>query len=180
MKKLLAFIGLLGVVYALAVQHGLFGGQGIAPVGPPVPVTKQTATAAPRGAAPATQAATAADSAARVSHSCDEETLARALRTHQSRVEVCGRGVVARILKDDLQGSRHQRFIVRQPAGQTLLIAYNIDLAPRIDGLRAGSPIEFVGEYEWNPQGGVVHWTHHDPAGRHPAGWIRYGDHVYR
>jgi hypothetical protein len=68
---------------------------------------------------------------------------------------------------------------VRLP-DQTVLIAYNIDIAPRIDGLQAGEPIEFSGEYEWNGQGGIVHWTHHDPSGRHPAGWIRYGGHVYQ
>jgi hypothetical protein len=26
----------------------------------------------------------------------------------------------------------------------------------------------------------VIHWTHDDPDGRHPGGWVRYGDRVYR
>jgi hypothetical protein len=63
---------------------------------------------------------------------------------------------------------------------KTVLVAYNIDIARRIEGLQPGAPVEFMGEYEWNPQGGVVHWTHHDPAGKHPAGWVRYAGQVYQ
>ena len=33
--------------------------------------------------------------------------------------------------------------------------------------------------WEWNERGGVIHWTHHDPQGRHPEGWIRYRGDVY-
>jgi hypothetical protein len=154
LRKLFAFVGLLGVIYALALQHGVFNH---APQPPP--------SAAPASPRPA--------------QNCNEDALASAYRNHQSLVEVCGHGVIAKVLRDDTEGARHQRFIVRLPSGQTLLIAYNYDLAPRIDGLRAGSPIEFAGEYEWNAQGGVVHWTHRDPAGRHPPGWIRYGGRLY-
>jgi hypothetical protein len=25
-----------------------------------------------------------------------------------------------------------------------------------------------------------LHWTHHDPAGRHVAGWLKHGDRVYQ
>jgi uncharacterized protein DUF3465 len=179
MKKLLAFIGLLGVCYALAVQHGVFDRKA-APNPVAAAAETQTRAAVPghAGNSEANQAAPAAT--ARSAGNCNDDALANAYRNHQSRVEVCGRGVISRVLKDDLEGSRHQRFIVRLPPGRTLLIAYNIDLAPRIDGLRAGSPIEFTGEYEWNGQGGVVHWTHHDPGGRHPAGWIRYEGRVYQ
>src|SRR5690606_18291591 len=49
-----------------------------------------------------------------------------------SNRQVQGEGVVVRTLPDDNDGSRHQRFILELPSGQTILIAHNIDLAPRI------------------------------------------------
>jgi hypothetical protein len=93
--------------------------------------------------------------------------------------QVEGRGTVVKLLADDANGSRHQRFIVRLDTGRTLLVAHNIDLAPRIDGLRTGDTLAFYGEYEWNPKGGVIHWTHRDPQGRHPGGWIRHDGRLY-
>lgn len=83
-------------------------------------------------------------------------------------------GEVERTLADDRDGSRHQRFIIRLPSGQTLLISHNIDLAPRLDGLSRGDSLRLYGQYEWNDRGGVVHWTHHDPDGRHPGGYIEW------
>ncbi|MDA8127708.1 MAG: DUF3465 domain-containing protein [Betaproteobacteria bacterium] len=94
--------------------------------------------------------------------------------------QVTGRGTVAKVLRDDVDGSRHQRFIVRLDSGRTVLVAHNIDLAPRVDALRVGEPVAFHGEYEWNPKGGVIHWTHRDPRGRHPAGWIRHDGQTYQ
>ena len=87
---------------------------------------------------------------------------------------------VTRILSDDAQGSRHQRFIVRLSSGQTVLVAHNIDLAPRVPGLKVGDIVEFSGEFEWNDKGGVVHWTHHDPSGSHPGGWLKHGGRVFQ
>ncbi|NTV14546.1 MAG: DUF3465 domain-containing protein [Desulfobulbaceae bacterium] len=91
-----------------------------------------------------------------------------------------GTGVVVKLLSDDNSGSRHQRFLVRLSSGQTLLIAHNIDLAPRVSPLSPGDVISFKGDYESNAKGGVVHWTHHDPHGRHPAGWIRRGGQYFQ
>ncbi|QOY51204.1 DUF3465 domain-containing protein [Candidatus Sulfurimonas baltica] len=45
--------------------------------------------------------------------------------------QMCDSGDVIRVLSDDNTGSRHQRFIIRLSSGQTLLIAHNIDLAPK-------------------------------------------------
>jgi hypothetical protein len=103
-----------------------------------------------------------------------DQLLQRAYENRQSNLQVEGSGVVIKILPDDLQGSRHQKFILRLSSGQTLLIAHNIDIAPRIDALREGDTVAFLGEYEWNAKGGVVHWTHHDPAGQHSSGWLEH------
>ena len=83
-------------------------------------------------------------------------------------------GRVERLLSDDLEGSRHQRFILRLGSGQSLLISHNIDVAPRINALRVGDQVRFRGEYEWNQQGGLVHWTHDDPKDWHADGWLEH------
>lgn len=108
------------------------------------------------------------------------DELGQAYENRQSDVQVRGEGEVIRILRDDNTGSRHQKFILRMPSGQTLLIAHNIDLAPRINDLSKGDTVEFYGEYEWDEKGGVVHWTHHDPGGRHEDGWLKHQGKTYQ
>jgi hypothetical protein len=109
-----------------------------------------------------------------------EQLLEHAFKNQKSNFQVEGEGEVIKILPDDLKGSKHQRFIIRLNSGQTLLISHNIDLAPRISKLRKGDSIAFSGEYEWNHKGGVIHWTHHDPAGRHMGGWIKHQGKKYQ
>lgn len=113
------------------------------------------------------------------SNSTDQE-IAEAFANHQSGIAVSGSGVVDRVLSDDMKVARHQRFILRLGSGQTLLMAHNIDIAPRIDELSVGDSVEFSGQYEWNDRGGVVHWTHHDPSGRRGAGWLEHEGVTYR
>ncbi len=85
---------------------------------------------------------------------------------------------VEKNLQDDQIDSRHQKMILRLSSGHSLLLAHNIDLARRVP-CKEGDIIEFRGEYEYSQQGGVIHWTHHDPAGRHEDGWIKYKGKVY-
>ena len=109
----------------------------------------------------------------------DSSSIDRAFERRESDVPVEGRGRVVRLLPDDVAGSRHQRFILRLDSGTTVLVAHAIDVAGRVSPLQVGDELSFRGEYVWNPKGGLVHWTHRDPVGRHAAGWIRRGDRVF-
>ena len=109
-----------------------------------------------------------------------ESSVSSAYQARTSNVQVRSIGTVIKILADDNKGSRHQKFIVKLASGQTVLIAHNIDLARRINSINIGDSIEFYGEYEWNTKGGIVHWTHHDPAGRHKDGWLKHNGVLYK
>jgi len=112
--------------------------------------------------------------------SADDAALARAIESRASGVQLQGQGKVIKVLPDDNNGSRHQRFLLKLQSGQTLLIAHNIDLAPRIPSPKKGDTVAFYGEYEWNSKGGVIHWTHHDPGGRHVAGWLKHDGRTFQ
>lgn len=110
----------------------------------------------------------------------DSEKIQQAFKQQQSNVQVQASGRVKAVLADDNDGSRHQKFILELSNGLTVLVAHNIDLAPRIENLKKDDVVEFYGEYEYNPKGGVIHWTHHDPQQRHIAGWLKYQGKTYQ
>jgi hypothetical protein len=107
-------------------------------------------------------------------------TFEDAFANHKSNIQVKQTGAITAILSDDTDGDAHQRFIVRLNNNQTLLIAHNIDIAPRVPNIAVGATIKFYGEYEWNAEGGVIHWTHKDPGGVHVDGWIEYKGKKYQ
>ncbi|TXZ08123.1 DUF3465 domain-containing protein [Vibrio mimicus] len=114
-----------------------------------------------------------------VSLYANDVVLQQAYKSQQSDLQVQGLGQVVKVLPDDNDGSKHQKFILKLNSGQTLLVAHNIDLAPRIPNLKVGDSVEFYGEYEWNKKGGVLHWTHKDPQNRHAHGWLKHSGLVY-
>ncbi len=109
----------------------------------------------------------------------DNQVIAKAYQNRLSSIQVSGSGKVITILRDDKRGIRHHKFILRLSSGQTLLIAHNIDLAPKIKTLKKGDAVQFCGEYEWDSKGGVIHWTHRDPNGRHVSGWLKHNGRKY-
>ena len=98
----------------------------------------------------------------------------------RSGSQVSGSGTVGRVLSDDNDGSRHQRFILRLSSGRSVLVAHNIDLAPRIHSIAEGDTVSFYGQFETNDRGGVIHWTHKDPQGRHAHGWLEHNGRRYQ
>ena len=109
----------------------------------------------------------------------DAGAIAEAFATHRNLPQVTGFGTVERVLKDDTSGLKHQKFLLKISPTITILIAHNIDLAPRIEQLYEGDYVEFKGEYIYTPKGGTVHWTHKDPRGHHQNGWLKHASQTY-
>ena len=124
------------------------------------------------GTAPADKAAASAGNA--------DGAVAQAVVHHQSQVAITGVGTVTKLLPDDNRGARHQRFLLRLPSGAVLLVAHNIDLAPRLEKLHSGDRVGFAGEFIWNERGGILHWTHRDPHQRHVDGWLEHDGQRYQ
>lgn len=104
----------------------------------------------------------------------------RAYAEKKSNVQVQGVGQVVKVLKDDNDGIRHQKFLLKLASNSTVLLAHNVDLGSRLDGLKEGDVVEFYGEFEWNNKGGIIHWTHHDPRKKHIDGWLKYNGKIYQ
>jgi hypothetical protein len=103
---------------------------------------------------------------------------------HRSRIEVTAAGSVARILgtREGRSGA-HEGFLLHlrgaSGRGLTVRVEDNVDLTGPIP-LAPGDDVEVRGEYIYDPRGGLIHYTHTDPRGRHPGGYVRVGDKIYR
>ena len=102
------------------------------------------------------------------------DRLGQAIRNREKRVWMTLEGRVVQVLPDDLEGSRHQRFLFDVAPGiPTLKLSHNIDLAPPVP-MAEGDRFAARGRYEWNEFGGVIHWTHHDPDREIEGGWVEF------
>lgn len=117
------------------------------------------------------------------SANCNNQAIFRAFEQHNEtqKTQVLGCGQISKILPEDNKGSRHQRMLIKIDGypQMSVLIAHNIDLASRIPNPQVNTPIRFYGEYIYNNKGGVLHWTHKDPAARHQNGWLEYNGQKY-
>ena len=113
------------------------------------------------------------------SGSMDAGAITEAFGAQRNLPQVQGSGIVTKVLKDDTKGLKHQKFLLKVSDNITILIAHNIDLAPRVADLKEGDTVEFKGEYIYTPKGGTVHWTHKDPRGNHQAGWLKHNGKTY-
>jgi hypothetical protein len=100
-----------------------------------------------------------------------------AWRRQLSHVEVTASGSVARVLGTSSGPSGvHESFLVHLRGagghGLTVRVEDNVDLTGPIP-LAAGDDVEVRGEYIYDSSGGLIHYTHNDPRGRHPGGYVR-------
>jgi hypothetical protein len=91
-----------------------------------------------------------------------------------SNQEVITQGTVVNVLGE--RGGpygEHEGFLLKLDGDCDLMLRVETNVS--ITGfvpIRRGEKVIVKGEYEYDPMGGVLHWTHHDPAGRHVAGYV--------
>ena len=126
-------------------------------------------------------AAAAALQACAATEPADDPALCSAYDAGRSRVEVVADGTVTRTL--GVQPGRvspHEGFLMRLGSGCSVIVRVevNTDFTGSIP-LQPGQHVLVKGEYEFYPLGGVIHWTHRDPRGRHAGGYVATGGRIY-
>ncbi len=94
-------------------------------------------------------------------------------------VEIKGAEVV-RLLPDDNEGRRHQKWIFEIAGGHRITAIYNTSFSEAVP-LEIGDIVNVGGQYIFDKNGGVIHWLHVDPKKNRPDGYVelngkRYGE----
>jgi Protein of unknown function (DUF3465) len=110
----------------------------------------------------------------------DDAAIVTDFHNHQSNVEVTADATVVRLLADRTSSTgTHEQFIIKLSSGDlTIEVEHNISIAQRAP-LKVGDHVIVHGEYIWNAQGGLIHFTHHDPKGTHEGGYVQDGGTTY-
>jgi hypothetical protein len=111
----------------------------------------------------------------------DDAAVCSAYGAGRSHVEVVADGTVTRVLGiAPGRVSPHEGFLLRLNSGcrLTVRVEANTDFTGNF-ALAPGDRAVVKGEYEYYPLGGVIHWTHRDPRGRHEGGYVEAGGRTY-
>ena len=83
---------------------------------------------------------------------------------------------VTRVLGErEGRSGMHEGFDVRA-GGRTFRVEDNVSIGHPIP-LRRGETVSLLGQLECDD--GAIHWTHHDPSGRHMSGYVKAGGTLY-
>lgn len=97
-------------------------------------------------------------------------------------MEVTYRGTVTtppRFFSSHHNHREHEQFDVRSDDGSAFRVIDNTTITSRIP-VHAGDRVEVRGELVHDRgRPPIVHWTHHDPRGRHLDGFVSTGGRVY-
>jgi len=110
----------------------------------------------------------------------DDAAILADFHNRQSNVEVTADGTIVRLLADRTSSTgTHEQFIVKLSSGDlTVEVEHNISIGARAP-VHEGDRVVVHGEYIWNAQGGLIHFTHHDPQGTHESGYIQDNGQTY-
>ncbi|HEX2837714.1 MAG TPA: DUF3465 domain-containing protein [Phycisphaerales bacterium] len=175
----LLVVGAILIWYAQ--QKGWIGRSASSPNAGPVATIPEPSTSSTRSAPASPSAAidddssendaslTAAERASKPA--VDTSSIDDLFKKNRDLIWVEGALTVSKLLRDDDDPPRHQRFIAETPDGHEVMVAHNIDLSDRVPA-KEGDTIEVRGEYVWTDQGGKVHFTHKPQYGKFQGGWI--------
>jgi Protein of unknown function (DUF3465) len=110
----------------------------------------------------------------------DDAAIVADFHNHQSNLEVTADGTVVRLLADRTSSTgTHEQFIIKLSSGDiTVEVEHNISIGARAP-VAEGDHVVVHGEYIWNAQGGLIHFTHHDPQGTHEGGYVQDNGKTY-
>jgi hypothetical protein len=99
-----------------------------------------------------------------------------------SKQEVLAQGEIVDMLGMQTGPSgEHEGFLLKLTGDCDLLVRVetNVGITGPVP-LHSGETVVVKGEYEYEAAGGVIHWTHHDPEGRHVAGYVLAAGKLYQ
>ncbi|HEX8806223.1 MAG TPA: DUF3465 domain-containing protein [Candidatus Aquilonibacter sp.] len=99
-----------------------------------------------------------------------------------SGVEVIAQGTVFGVLGTrEGPSGQHEGFLLKlnQECDLMLRVETNVDITGPVP-LQNGETATVKGQFEDDAEGGVIHWTHHDPSGRHVAGYVEVNGKLYQ
>ncbi len=115
------------------------------------------------------------------SQASDDAAVCGLFSAQRSGVEVVAQGRVTRVLGVQAgRSSPHEGFLLRLDSGCALVVRVevNTDFTGTIP-LSIGQRVLVKGDYEYYSRGGVIHWTHRDPRGRHENGYVDVNGTMY-
>jgi hypothetical protein len=99
-----------------------------------------------------------------------------------SGVEVIAQGTVLGVLgTNEGPSGEHEGFLLglKQDCDLMLRVETNVDITGPVP-VQDGQVVTVKGQFEDDAEGGVIHWTHHDPSGRHVAGYVEIAGKLYQ
>ena len=111
----------------------------------------------------------------------NDAALCADIASGSSGAEVIADGTVAQLLGTSSGASgEHEGFVLRLGSAcrATLRVETNVSFTGPIP-LRTGESVVVKGEYDRDPDGDVIHFTHRELRGHHPGGYVEAGGTYY-
>lgn len=111
----------------------------------------------------------------------NDAAVCKAYAQMRSGVEVIADGRVVQVFGTRVGPSGpHEGFLLALHSGCRLVVRIETNVA--FTGpipLRNGNAVVVKGEYEYDPSGGVIHFTHRELRGYHASGYVETGGRFY-